>query len=124
MKSLDFLYSRIIEASLKELAGNFYQEISKITELRSLCFKDLEADAHRIYLFHVQTLGGPQTYSDERGHCRLRIRHMQWKFDSKMRVFWMNAMLHAPDKVHLEREVHEELLHYFIQVANAMTYHD
>jgi truncated hemoglobin YjbI len=36
----------------------------------------------------------------------------------------MNAMLHALDKVSLDQEVREELLHYFTQVANAMINHD
>lgn len=124
MNSLGLLYPRIGEASLQELAKNFYDEVGKIPELRSLYPEDLEAAERRIYLFLVQVLGGPQTYSEERGHPRLRMRHMQWKIDSKMRAHWMNAMLHAVDKVPLEQEVREELLNYFTQVANAMINHD
>ena len=52
------------------------------------------------------------------------MRHMQWKIDSKMRAHWMNAMLHAVDKVPMEQEVREELLGYFTQVANAMINHN
>jgi hemoglobin len=52
------------------------------------------------------------------------MRHMQWEIDAKMRGHWMNAMLHALDKVSLDQEVREELLHYFTQVANAMINHD
>ena len=124
MNSLGLLYPRIGEASLQELAKNFYEEVGKIPELRSLYPEDLEAAERRIYLFLVQVLGGPQTYSEERGHPRLRMRHMQWKIDSKMRGYWMNAMLHAVDKVPLEQEIREELLSYFTQVANAMINHD
>lgn len=124
MNSLGLLYPRIGEASLQELAKNFYKEVGKIPELRSLYPEDLEAAERRIYLFLVQVLGGPQTYSEERGHPRLRMRHMQWKIDSKMRAHWMNAMLHTVDKVLLEQEVREELLSYFTQVANAMINHD
>lgn len=124
MNSLGLLYPHIGEASLQELAKNFYDEVGKIPELRSLYPKDLEAAERRIYLFLVQVLGGPQTYSEERGHPRLRMRHMQWKIDSKMRAHWINAMLYALDKVPLEQEVREELLNYFTQVANAMINHD
>ena len=81
MNSLGLLYPRIGEASLQELAKNFYEEVGKIPELRSLYPEDLEAAERRIYLFLVQVLGGPQTYSEERGHPRLRMRHMQWKID-------------------------------------------
>jgi hemoglobin len=124
MNSLGLLYTQIGEASLQELTKNFYQEVSKNPELRSLYPEDLDAAERRIYLFLVQVLGGPSTYSEERGHPRLRMRPMQWKIDSKMRSHWMNAMLHALDKVPLEQEVREELMQYFTQVANAMINHD
>ena len=124
MNSLGMLYTQIGEASLQDLTKNFYQEVSKNPELRSLYPEDLDAAERRIYLFLVQALGGPSTYSEERGHPRLRMRHMQWKIDSKIRSHWMNAMLHALDKVPLEQEVREELMQYFTQVANAMINHD
>lgn len=124
MNSLGLLYTRIGEESIQDLSKNFYLEVSKIPELRSLYPENLDAAERRIYLFLVQALGGPQTYSEERGHPRLRMRHMQWKIDSKMRSHWMNAMLHALDKVHLEQEVREDLLQYFTQVANAMINYD
>ena len=124
MNSLGLLYTQIGEASLQELTKIFYQEVSKNPELRSLYPGDLDAAERRIYLFLVQVLGGPSTYSEERGHPRLRMRHMQWKIDSRMRSHWMNAMLHALDKVPLEQEVREELMQYFTQVANAMINHD
>jgi hemoglobin len=124
MNSLGLLYTRIGEESLQDLSKNFYLEVSKIPELRNLYPEDLDAAERRIYLFLVQALGGPQTYSEERGHHRLRMRHMQWKIDSKMRSHWMNAMLHALDKVPLDQEVREDLMQYFTQVANAMINHD
>ena len=124
MNSLGLLYTQIGEASLQELAKNFYQEVSINPELRSLYPEDLDAAERRIYLFLIQVLGGPATYSEERGHPRLRMRHLQWKIDSKMRTHWMNAMLHALDKVPLEQEVREDLMQYFTQVANAMINHD
>jgi len=77
MNSLGLLYPRIDEASLQELAKNFYEEVRKIPELRSLYPEDLDAAERRIYLFLAQVLGGPQTYSEERGHPRLRMRHVQ-----------------------------------------------
>jgi hemoglobin len=124
MNSLGLLYTRIGEESLQDLSKNFYLEVSKIPELRNLYPEDLDAAERRIYLFLVQALGGPPTYSKERGHPRLRMRHMQWKIDSKMRSHWMNAMLHALDKVPLDQEVREDLMQYFTQVANAMINHD
>ena len=124
MNSLGLLYPRIDEASLQELAKNFYEEVRKIPELRSLNSEDLEAAERRIYLFLVQVLGDLKTYSEERGHPRLRMLHMQWEIDAKLRSYWMNTMLNALDKVPLEQEVREELLNYFTQVTHAMINHD
>ena len=95
MNSLGLLYTRIGEESLQDLSKNFYLEVSKIPELRSLYPEDLDAAERRIYLFLLQALGGPQTYSEERGHPRLRMRHMQWKIDSKMSAFvaWGDLVL-------------------------------
>jgi hemoglobin len=124
MNSLGLLYTQIGEESLQDLTKNFYLEVNKIPELRSLYPEDLEGAERRIYLFLSQVLGGPQTYTEERGHPRLRMRHLQWKIDSKMRTHWMNAMLHALDKVPLEQEVQEDLMQYFTQVANAMINHE
>jgi len=124
MNSLGLLYSQIGEAELQKLSKNFYLEVTKIPELRKLYPEDLEAAERRIYLFLLQVVGGPSTYSVERGHPRLRMRHLQWKIDSKMRNYWMDAMLHALDTVSLEEEVRIVLIHYFSQAANAMINHE
>ena len=124
MNSLGLLYSQIGEARLQKLSQNFYQEVKKIPELRKLYPEDLEAAERRIFLFLIQVVGGPSTYSEERGHPRLRMRHLQWKIDSKMRNYWMDAMLHALDTVPLEEEPRILLMQYFSQAANAMINHE
>lgn len=124
MNSLGLLYSQIGEARLQKLSQNFYQEVNKIPELRKLYPEDLEAAERRIFLFLIQVVGGPSTYSEERGHPRLRMRHLQWKIDSKMRNYWMDAMLHALDTVPLEEEPRILLMQYFSQAANAMINHE
>jgi len=124
MNSLGLLYSQIGEAKLQKLSQNFYQEVNKIPELRKLYPEDLEAAERRIFLFLIQVVGGPSTYSEERGHPRLRMRHLQWKIDSKMRNYWMDAMLHALDTVPLEEEPRILLMQYFSQAANAMINHE
>jgi len=124
MNSLGLLYSQIGEARLQKLSQNFYQEVNKIPELRKLYPEDLEAAERRIFLFLIQVVGGFSTYSEERGHPRLRMRHLQWKIDSKMRNYWMDAMLHALDTVPLEEEPRILLMQYFSQAANAMINHE
>ena len=113
------------EEKIKQLTAYFYEEVSQNEELRRLYpEKDLAPAERRLFLFLMQVFGGPQTYSEERGHPRLRMRHFQWKIDGKMRNHWMNAMLTALDKIQVEQEVRELMMNYFIKVANHMVNHD
>ena len=52
---------------------------------------------HRLTLFLVQYWGGPTTYSDERGHPRLRMRHLPFTIGEAERDRWLVHMLHAVD---------------------------
>lgn len=124
MNSFGLLYTLNGEALLQELAKNFFKKVGNIPDQVSFYSKDLEAADRHMYLFLVQVLRRPQSYSEERGYPRLRMRHMQLKFDSKLSAHWMNVMLQAVTKVPLEQEVHEQFLSYFTQVANATINHD
>ncbi len=124
MNSLALLYSRIGEKPIHDLVHHFYQEVALKPSLRALYPEDLEAAERRLYLFMLQLLGGPLTYLEERGHPRLRMRHMQWQIDPAMRDHWMNAMLVALDKVAFAQEDREVLMEYFTRAANAMINHD
>lgn len=124
MNSLALLYKRIGEKPIQDLVHYFYQEVALTPALRALYPKDLGAAERRLYLFLLQVLGGPQTYMEERGHPRLRMRHMQWQIDPKMREQWMNAMHAALDRVPFAQEDRESLMGYFTQAANAMINHD
>jgi hemoglobin len=124
MNSLALLYSRIGEKPIQDLVHHFYQEVALKPSLRALYPEDLVAAERRLYLFLLQLLGGPITYLEERGHPRLRMRHMQWQIDPAMRDHWMNAMLSALDKVAFAQEDREVLMEYFTRAANAMINHD
>ena len=124
MNSIALLYNRIGEKPIQDLAHHFYQEVALRPSLRELYPEDLVAAERRLYLFLLQLLGGPITYLEERGHPRLRMRHMQWQIDPAMRDHWMNAMLSALDKVAFNQEDREALMEYFTRAANAMINHD
>lgn len=124
MNSLALLYNRVGEKPIQDLVHYFYQEVADRPSLRALYPEDLPAAERRLYLFLLQVLGGPQTYLEERGHPRLRMRHMQWQIDPALRDHWMNAMMLALDKVPFAQEDRESLMGYFTQVANAMINHD
>jgi len=106
------------------LVRYFYREVSTNQALRSLYPEDLVPAEHRLFLFLLQVFGGPQTYSEERGHPRLRLRHLEWQIDPKMRDHWMNAMLTAMDQLQPEPQVKELMMGYFVKVANHMINHE
>jgi hemoglobin len=124
MNSLALLYSRIGEKPIQDLAHHFYQQVALKPSLRALYPEDLIGAERRLYLFLLQLFGGPVTYLEERGHPRLRMRHMQWQINPAMRDHWMNAMLLALDKVAFAQEDREALMEYFTHAANAMMNHD
>lgn len=124
MNPFQTIYDRIGEEKIKQLCENFYQEVAKTPPLLCLYPKDLEPAKERLFLFLVQVFGGPQTYSEQRGHPRLRMRHLQWKIDGKMRTHWLNAMFSSMDSLALEPEERELMMGYFIKVANHMINHE
>ncbi len=58
---------------------------------------DLRGARHRLTLFLAQYWGGPTTYSDERGHPRLRLRHMPFHIGREERDRWLEHMSAAID---------------------------
>lgn len=124
MNPFQSIYELIGEEKISLLVRYFYQEVEKTPELRKLYPDDLEPAERRLFLFLLQVFGGPQTYSEERGHPRLRMRHFEWQIDSSMRDHWLNAMLSALDQIKPEQEVKELMMGYFIKVANHMINHE
>jgi hemoglobin len=68
--------------------------------------------------------GDPQTYTKQRGHPHLKMRHMQWEIDSSMRYYWLNAKFIAMDKIDLDPNVKELMIEYFVKLANHMINND
>lgn len=124
MNPFQSIYELIGEEKILLLVHYFYREVEKTPELRKLYPDDLEPAERRLFLFLLQVFGGPQTYSEERGHPRLRMRHFEWQIDPSMRDHWLNAMLTALDQIKPDQEVKELMMGYFIKVANHMINHE
>lgn len=124
MNPFQSIYDAIGEDQIRKLVGYFYEEVAKNPVLRKLYPEDLNPAERRLFLFLLQVFGGPQTYSEERGHPRLRMRHLDWKIDPALRDHWLNAMLTALDKVNPEQNTKELMMQYFIKVANHMINHE
>jgi hemoglobin len=124
MNPFQSVYELIGEEKISLLVRYFYQQVEKTPELRKLYPEDLVPAERRLFLFLLQVFGGPQTYSEERGHPRLRMRHLEWQIDPQLRDHWLNAMLTALDHLKPDQEIKELMMGYFIKVANHMINHD
>lgn len=81
---------------------------------------DLAPARERLTLFLAQYWGGPTTYSDARGHPRLRMRHAPFRIGTVERDHWLKAMDNALDELAPADEVRARLDAYFVMAADAM----
>jgi hemoglobin len=85
---------------------------------------DMEGAERRLTLFLMQYWGGPTTYSDERGHPRLRMRHAPYPVDATARDHWLDRMREALDAtmsdLGLDPALEQELWRYLVGAAIAM----
>jgi hemoglobin len=81
---------------------------------------DLEGAITRLSQFLQQYWGGPTTYSDERGHPRLRMRHMPFQVTPEARDHWLLHMREAVDSLDLPPLDEGMLWDYLERAAHAM----
>ena len=104
-----------------ELVDAFYEGIVTDPVLLPLYpSADLDGARRRLTLFLVQYWGGPTTYSDERGHPRLRMRHAPFVIDPEGRDRWLAAMRSAIDVMDVDPAIDAALWGYFTNAAEAM----
>lgn len=111
-------YQRIGAEKLQEMVSLFYDEIRKDEVLKPMYPGDMEAAERRLYLFLVQYLGGPATYSERRGHPRLRMRHQTFPINEDARDRWLKCMSTAMENITMDDESRKFLWAYFVNTAN------
>ena len=110
-------YETIGAENIQQLIHDFYQEIRKDKILSPMYNGDFEAAEERLHLFLIQYLGGPETYSEKRGHPQLRKRHKSFIINTEAKMNWLNNMQTALDKSTIG-SVHKDFLwKYFQQTA-------
>jgi hemoglobin len=82
--------------------------------------EDLSAATERLTLFLIQYWGGPNTYSEQRGHPRLRLRHQPFVIGRRERDAWLVHMTSAVESLDLAPAVRKALLDYFETASTAM----
>ncbi len=109
------------EETFTRLVDRFYAGVAEDPVLRPLYpAEGLEASREHLRLFLIQYWGGPQTYSERRGHPRLRMRHMPFSIGVPERAAWLRHMREAVDSLKLRPDLREALLEYFETAATAM----
>ena len=103
------------------LVDRFYAGVATDPLLRPIYPEaDLAGATRRLRLFLIQYWGGPTTYDDERGHPRLRMRHMPFAIGPAERDRWLVHMRAAVADLAPPDDVAAELERYFAMAAEAM----
>lgn len=103
------------------LVHRFYQGVATDEPLRALYPEaDLAPAEERLRLFLEQYFGGPHTYSETRGHPRLRLRHVDYAVTPEQRDRWLNHMLTALDSMGLPADDDRVARDYFVYAADFM----
>lgn len=109
------------EPTFRRLVDAFYAGVAADPILRALYPEDdLGPAADRLRMFLIQYWGGPTTYSQERGHPRLRMRHAPFAIGSAQRDAWLRHMRAALDSLGLDPAHDEELWRYLLTAADSM----
>jgi hemoglobin len=109
------------ETTFRRLVGEFYAGVANDPELRALYpEEELGPAADRLALFLMQYWGGPTTYSQTRGHPRLRMRHVPFVIDTAQRDRWLRHMRAALDRLELPPEQDATLWSYLDAAAHTL----
>lgn len=110
--------------TFRSLTATFYREVERDEILRPLYpEEDLGPAERRMRMFLEQYWGGPRTYSDERGHPRLRMRHNPFRIGPLERDAWLRCMhiaIASIDDATLDASHRAQLTDYMEMAANSM----
>ncbi|MBV9061218.1 MAG: globin [Pseudonocardiales bacterium] len=109
------------EPTFRRIVGRFYELVAKDEVLRPLYpEEDLGPAEERLRLFLMQYWGGPHTYSETRGHPRLRMRHAPFRIGPTERDAWLRCMRTAVDEAEIDEEYRAVLWNYLEMAANSL----
>lgn len=107
--------------TFEKLIHRFYEGVAGDPPLRALYpEEDLGPAEERFRLFIEQYWGGPTTYSQERGHPRLRMRHAPFAVTPTQRDRWLTHMRDAIDSLDITEAQAAELWSYMERSAHFM----
>lgn len=107
--------------TMRRIVAKFYEGVARDDVLRPMYpEEDLGPAEERLRMFLAQYWGGPTSYSEQRGHPRLRMRHAPFVVDEKARDHWLMHFRAALDSVALPPEQDQQFWAYVTHAANFM----
>jgi hemoglobin len=119
---MDNLYDAVGgEQVFRQLVDRFYDGVALDPILRPLYpDEDLTGARDRLTLFLMQYWGGPTTYSDNRGHPRLRMRHAHWVIGERERDAWLGHMRAAVLSLEVSDEARAAIWEHVERAAHTL----
>lgn len=115
------IYAAIGENGFRRLIAAFYRQVPGDDILGPMYqHADLVGAEQRLRDFLIGRFGGPQRYIEQRGHPRLRLRHMPFAIDLAARDRWLTLMSNALDEAELPDEVDTVLREFFAGVSEML----
>lgn len=121
MITVESLCQEVGEAGLRAMVSAFYSRV-RTDDLIGRMYppEDWNGSEKRLADFLVYRFGGLATYIEERGHPRLRGRHMPFSIGIAERDRWLKLMGEAMRETGISTEVAGVMLPFFAQVADSM----
>ena len=111
------------QPAVDRIVDSFYDRMSTLPEarvIRALHSEDLGAIRVTLKKYLAEWLGGSTAYTNERGHPRLRARHLPFSIGDEERDAWMFCMRGAMEEVVTDQAAREWVLQKLSQVADWM----
>lgn len=111
------------ENTVRQLANRFYDIMENdpvAAELLAIHPQPLDRIRHVFFLYLTMWLGGPNQYEQERGHPRLRARHLPYTVTPKLKAQWMYCMRKAMYECVNDMNIADQLLKALDQLADHM----
>jgi hemoglobin len=108
------------EPVFRQLVADFYRGVAQDPVLRPLYPDDLGPAEERLRMFLVQYWGGPGTYSEQRGHPRLRMRHVSWEIGPRERDAWLSHMRPAVERLDVPEQARAAIWDHLERAAYSL----
>ena len=121
----DQIYDLIGEDGFRRLIRAFYSQVPGDDILGPMYpAEDLAGAEQRLADFLIFRFGGPPRYIEERGHPRLRMRHLPFAIGRAARDRWVANMDRAFEEAQLPAEAAQVLRTFFAEIATFMINRD